>query len=78
MSCITQNASEAGQPMNSQPSSLRIASDILSQWAATKPTIRALYVFGSYARGEATPDSDLDLAVDLAGDDAELISNSRA
>ena len=64
--------------MNSQPSSLLIPRDIVSQWAAAKPTIRAVYVFGSYARGEATPESDLDLAVDVADGDAELICNSRA
>jgi predicted nucleotidyltransferase len=64
--------------MNSQPSPLRVPSDILSQWAATKPTIRALYVFGSYARGEATRESDLDLAVDVADDDVDLVCNSRA
>jgi predicted nucleotidyltransferase len=25
----------------------------LERWAATKPTIKALYIFGSYARSEA-------------------------
>ena len=29
--------------------------------------IAALYLFGSYARGEATPQSDLDFRVDRAG-----------
>ena len=27
----------------------------------------AVYLFGSYARGEATPESDIDLLVDIAG-----------
>ena len=54
--------------------------EALRQWAASKPTIEALYVFGSHARGEAQTDSDLDLAfkfqnVDDA--DAELICNAR-
>ena len=53
----------------------------LQSWAATKPTIKALYVFGSYARGAAQPDSDLDLAFEFTGvdeADAELIYNARA
>lgn len=29
--------------------------------------LRAVYVFGSYARGEANADSDIDLLVDLTG-----------
>ena len=66
------------QSMNTQPSRLLIPCDILRAWAATKPIIRALFVFGSYARGEATPESDLDLAVDVDGDDVELIGNNRA
>ena len=52
----------------------------LQGWAATKPTIKALYVFGSYARGAAQPDSDLDLAFDSIGvdeADAELICNAK-
>ena len=34
---------------------------------AEKYHIPAVYVFGSYARGEATEDSDVDLLVDLEG-----------
>ena len=58
-----------------------IPHDILVTWAASKPTVKALYVFGSYARGEARPESDLDLAFEFAGvdnDDAELIENASA
>lgn len=36
---------------------------------AEKYRLRAVYVFGSYARGEAREDSDVDLLVDLAGAD---------
>ena len=36
---------------------------------AEKYHLRAVYVFGSYARGEAREDSDVDLLVDLAGAD---------
>jgi predicted nucleotidyltransferase len=53
----------------------------LERWAATKPTIKALYIFGSYARSEARPGSDLDLAFEFTGvdeADAELICNSKA
>lgn len=54
----------------------------LIAWAMTKPTIAELFVFGSYARGEATATSDLDIALTLDPDDgqdlAELIENSSA
>lgn len=34
---------------------------------AEKYHLKAVYVFGSYARGEATEDSDIDLLVDTDG-----------
>ena len=34
---------------------------------AEKYGLRAVYVFGSYARNEATEDSDVDLLIDRAG-----------
>lgn len=34
---------------------------------AQKYGLAAVYLFGSYARGEATADSDVDLLVDLTG-----------
>ena len=34
---------------------------------AQKYNLAAVYLFGSYARGEATPESDVDLLVDTAG-----------
>ena len=40
------------------------------QPVAEKYHLKAVYVFGSYARGDASEDSDVDLLVDLAG--AEL------
>ena len=36
---------------------------------AEKYRLKAVYVFGSYARGEAREDSDIDLLVDLTGAD---------
>ena len=36
---------------------------------AAKYRLKAVYVFGSYARGEAREDSDIDLLVDLTGAD---------
>jgi predicted nucleotidyltransferase len=32
--------------------------------------LKALWVFGSYARGEATEDSDIDMLIDFAGSPA--------
>ena len=61
--------------------SLTIPREALRTWAASKPTIKALYVFGSYARGEAQTDSDLDLAfefTDVDEADVELICNATA
>ena len=37
---------------------------------AQKYGLSAVYLFGSYARGEATADSDVDLLVDLTGSSA--------
>jgi len=37
----------------------------LAEWAAKRSEILALFVFGSRARGDARPDSDLDLAFEL-------------
>jgi predicted nucleotidyltransferase len=53
----------------------------LATWAAGKPTIKALYVFGSYARSEQTRTFDLDLAFEFVGvgqDFVELTTNARA
>jgi predicted nucleotidyltransferase len=58
-----------------------IPREILVRWAASKPTINCLYVFGSYAHGEAGSDSDLDLAFDFINVDeplAELIEKAAA
>ena len=39
---------------------------------AEKYHLKAVYLFGSYARGEARDDSDVDLLVDLSGADLEM------
>lgn len=39
---------------------------------AKKNKLRSVYLFGSYARGEATPDSDIDLMVD--GDEIKTMN----
>jgi uncharacterized protein len=50
---------------------MRRIDDIMTQLRALQPElrrrypIRAMGVFGSYVRGEQTPDSDLDILVDL-------------
>jgi hypothetical protein len=49
--------------------------DIVARLKKTEPALRAagvdaLYLFGSYARGEARDDSDVDVFVDPKSDDA--------
>ena len=43
----------------------------IAQWADRRPAVEKAYVFGSYARGDAGPDSDLDLAIKFT----ELLTN---
>ncbi len=54
--------------------------DKLLTWAASKPTVNALFIFGSYANGTAGPESDLDIAFDFVDQVdsplAELITNA--
>ena len=37
----------------------------LTEWAESQPRVRRLWIFGSRAQGNARPDSDLDLAVEI-------------
>jgi len=37
----------------------------IAKWAASKPIIKRVFIFGSRARGDHRPDSDLDVAVEL-------------
>ena len=51
------------------PFDLRKAAEILAVWAGKQP-IQTVYVYGSRARGDYRPDSDLDVAYDfLSGAD---------
>ena len=40
----------------------------LEDWARKKRSIKAVYVFGSFAKAEAGPASDLDIAIRLRGE----------
>jgi predicted nucleotidyltransferase len=51
---------------------LEVAIPKLRDWAYRRPAILAMFIYGSYAKGTARPDSDLDLAVAVrpeAGDE---------
>lgn len=39
--------------------------DVLVQWARAKPLVGKLFIFGSRARGDHRPDSDIDIAIEL-------------
>lgn len=42
---------------------------LIGQWAAKKPLISKIYLYGSRARGSHRPDSDVDLAIVIATED---------
>ena len=50
--------------MEKLPHSLDHIRQVLAEYFADKP-VRRVQVFGSYARGEATEESDLDLLVEM-------------
>jgi predicted nucleotidyltransferase len=43
----------------------------LCEWAARNDNVRQLWLFGSRARGDARPDSDVDIALALMPADAQ-------
>jgi uncharacterized protein len=54
--------------------------EVIAKLKAVEPALRAhgvaaLYLFGSYARDEAGPDSDLDVFVDPAGENFYKFDN---
>lgn len=58
-----------GKERSAQPS-LGDVSDAVANAAQEFPAVRRAYVFGSYARGEATPDSDLDVRIEIDHNEA--------
>ncbi len=44
---------------------LKSLTNVIAQWADQRPAVEQVYIFGSYVRGDARPDSDLDLAIDF-------------
>ena len=45
--------------------------DEVKKWAYSHHEIKRVYLFGSRARGDSKPDSDVDLAVDVVGIEGE-------
>ena len=41
--------------------------EVVTEWAVSHPEIERVFLFGSRARGDSTPDSDVDLAVVVVG-----------
>jgi len=50
--------------------------DSIAQWAAERPEVRRVWIFGSRAKGTHRPDSDIDIAVELepVGDSEETLT----
>lgn len=44
---------------------LKSLANVIAQWADQRPAVEQVYIFGSHVRGDARPDSDLDLAIDF-------------
>jgi len=42
--------------------------EALCRWATQKPEVREIWVFGSRARADHRPDSDIDIALKIHGD----------
>jgi len=49
---------------------------VVNGWAQNQPLIKRAFIFGSQARGDSQPDSDLDVAVELhlGADDSNILS----
>ncbi len=44
---------------------LKSLTNVIAQWADQRPAVEQVYIFGSHVRGDARPDSDLDLAIEF-------------
>jgi len=60
----------------SEVCSINTISYVVSQWAANEPLIRRIYLYGSRARGDHRPNSDIDLAI-FYNVDLEILSYYR-
>ncbi len=49
-----------------QKNNLQSLANLVAEWANSRPVIATAYIFGSYVRGDAGPDSDLDLFIDFS------------
>ena len=49
---------------------------VINSWAQNQPLIKRAFIFGSRARGDCQPHSDLDVAVELhlGADDSKILS----
>jgi predicted nucleotidyltransferase len=54
-----------------------LLSNVVS-WLRTRPNVRLAVVYGSVARGDDRPDSDIDLLVSLAREDAHTAASLAA
>ena len=52
-------------PHNKQKSSLDSVTEIIGDWAKEQRLVGRIWVFGSRARSEERPDSDVDIAIEL-------------
>lgn len=44
---------------------------VIVQWATERPIVKRVYLYGSRARGDHRPDSDIDLAIEMVGKNLE-------
>ena len=46
-------------------SELQPIAEVLTLWASNEPDLRRVWIYGSQAQGHASPESDLDVAVEV-------------